>query len=62
MTELTRLNLTQASATVRARSVSPVELTQACLDRIESVEAALNAFIAVDAERALAAAKEAEIE
>lgn len=60
MTELTHLNLTQASAAVRARSISPVELTQACLDRIESAEPALNAFIVVDAARALAAAKEAE--
>lgn len=33
--DLTRLSLVEASALVRARKVSPVELTQACLARIE---------------------------
>ncbi|MGE0406758.1 MAG: amidase [Candidatus Korobacteraceae bacterium] len=60
---LTRLTLHEASALVRARKVSPVELTQACLDRIELLDPILHAFITVTAEPALqqAGAAEAEI-
>ena len=47
---------------LRRREVSPVELTQACLDRIEELNPALNAFITVTAEAALAEAQAAEIE
>jgi aspartyl-tRNA(Asn)/glutamyl-tRNA(Gln) amidotransferase subunit A len=42
---------------VRSRSLSPVELMEACLARIEQVNPVLNAFIAMDAERALAEAR-----
>jgi aspartyl-tRNA(Asn)/glutamyl-tRNA(Gln) amidotransferase subunit A len=44
---------------LRRREVSPVELTQACLDRIEELNPALNAFITVTAEAALAEAQAA---
>jgi aspartyl-tRNA(Asn)/glutamyl-tRNA(Gln) amidotransferase subunit A len=44
----------------RARSLSPVEVTQAILDRIPDVNAHVNALYYVDAERALDAAREAE--
>jgi aspartyl-tRNA(Asn)/glutamyl-tRNA(Gln) amidotransferase subunit A len=47
---------------LRRREVSPVELTRACLDRIEKLNPALNAFITVTAESALAEARTAEIE
>jgi aspartyl-tRNA(Asn)/glutamyl-tRNA(Gln) amidotransferase subunit A len=47
---------------LRRKEVSPVELTQACLDRIEELNPALNAFITVTAEAALAEAQAAEIE
>jgi aspartyl-tRNA(Asn)/glutamyl-tRNA(Gln) amidotransferase subunit A len=47
---------------LRRKEVSPVELTQACLDRIEELNPALNAFITVTAEAALAEARAAEIE
>src|ERR1700678_2918105 len=47
---------------LRRREVSPVELTRACLDRIEKLNTALNAFITVTAESALAEARTAEIE
>ena len=57
---LHRLSLAEASRLVRSREVSPVELTQACLDRIAALDAKLNAFITVTAEAALAQAREAE--
>jgi aspartyl-tRNA(Asn)/glutamyl-tRNA(Gln) amidotransferase subunit A len=46
---------------IRARQVSPVELTEAVLARIEAVNPALNAFCLVAADQALRAAREAEI-
>jgi len=45
-----------------ARTLSPVELVTALLARIETLEPKLHAFIRVDAEGALAAAKAAEAE
>jgi aspartyl-tRNA(Asn)/glutamyl-tRNA(Gln) amidotransferase subunit A len=57
---LTGLTLTQASELLRTRKVSPVELTEACLRRIEALNPKLNAFITVTAEQALAQAREAE--
>jgi aspartyl-tRNA(Asn)/glutamyl-tRNA(Gln) amidotransferase subunit A len=47
---------------LRLKEVSPVELTRACLERIEKLNPALNAFITVSAESALAEARTAEIE
>ena len=46
---------------LRTKSVSPVELTQDCLTRIERLKS-LNAFITVTAESALEAAHQAEAE
>ncbi len=60
--ELTNLTLEEASAHIRNRSVSPVELTRACLDRIERLNPVLNAFITVTGEQALAQAREREAE
>jgi aspartyl-tRNA(Asn)/glutamyl-tRNA(Gln) amidotransferase subunit A len=60
--EVTLLGLAEASELVRARKLSPVELTQACLARIEALNAELNAFITVTAEMALAQARAAEAE
>lgn len=42
---------------VRSRSLSPVELMEACLARIEQVNPVVNAFVAIDGDRALAEAK-----
>jgi aspartyl-tRNA(Asn)/glutamyl-tRNA(Gln) amidotransferase subunit A len=61
-TDLTQLDLAPASEAIKARLVSPVELTQACLARIGRVDPRLNSFIAVTAERALADARRAEVE
>jgi len=44
----------------RARSLSPVEVTRAILDRIADVNPHVNALYYIDAERALAAARDAE--
>jgi aspartyl-tRNA(Asn)/glutamyl-tRNA(Gln) amidotransferase subunit A len=47
---------------LKARKLSPVELVCACLDRIESVNPKVNAFITVTSEQALEQAKKAERE
>ena len=60
--DLTALSLWDTGELVRARKVSPVELTNACLARIERLNPVLNAFITVTADRALADAKAAEEE
>jgi aspartyl-tRNA(Asn)/glutamyl-tRNA(Gln) amidotransferase subunit A len=57
---LTDLTLHEASALVRSKKISPVELTRACLIRIEQLNPMLNAFITVTADSALAQAREAE--
>jgi aspartyl-tRNA(Asn)/glutamyl-tRNA(Gln) amidotransferase subunit A len=57
-----RLSLQDAARAVRARSLSPVELTRACLERIARLDPRLNSFITVTAEGALADARRAEAE
>jgi aspartyl-tRNA(Asn)/glutamyl-tRNA(Gln) amidotransferase subunit A len=57
---LVGLSLSEASELVRTRKVSPVELVQACLERIERLNPTLNVFIAITADTARAQAKEAE--
>jgi len=52
--------LVDLAAAIRAKRVSPVEATRACLDRIAKVNKAMRAFITVDAEGALAAARALE--
>jgi len=46
----------------RRREISPVETTRACVEKIEKLNPALNAFITVMAESALAEARRAEDE
>ncbi len=60
--DIVGLTLTQASAKVRAKSLSPVALTLACLDRIEKCNPALNAFITVTRDEALETAHAMEAE
>ncbi len=57
---LHELTLSQAARAVRARDVSPVELMQALLERAQSVDPHVQAWVTLDAERALAAARAAE--
>ena len=52
--------ITLLSAALRERRLSSVELTQGLLDRIARLDPALNAFITVDRERALADARAAD--
>lgn len=58
--ELHRLTLAELNEGLRARRFSSVELAQHFLARIERFNPALNAFITVTAERALAAAAKAD--
>ena len=60
--ELARLTLVEAMALLRRKAVSPVELTRACLARIERLNPLLNAFITVTGEQALQQAEAAEAE
>ena len=55
-------SLLELSDLLRRRQLSPVELTRAHLDRIERDDPVLRAYIAVQAEDALAAAERAERE
>ena len=59
---LSKLTLSEASEFVRSKRISPVELTQGCLSRIEQINPKLNAYITVTADSALAQAREAEAE
>ncbi|WP_158608230.1 MULTISPECIES: amidase [Paraburkholderia] len=52
--------IAEASDLIRKRKLSPVELVDGCLARIKSVDASLNAFVTVTAERARREAMEAE--
>ncbi len=58
--ELAGMTLCELAPRIRARKVSPVEVTRAVLDRIERFDPVLNAYIAVDAEGALKAARTAQ--
>jgi len=54
------MTISELAPKIKARKISPVELTQAVLDRIEKLDPKLNAYITVDAEGALKAAKKAQ--
>jgi len=59
--DLLNLTLTEAARLVRGRAVSPVELVDASLARIDATDARLHALIRVFAEQARAVAKAMEI-
>ena len=56
------MTLAQASALLRRKAVSSLELTRACLERIATYNPSLNAFITVTMEGALAAARQMDAE
>jgi aspartyl-tRNA(Asn)/glutamyl-tRNA(Gln) amidotransferase subunit A len=56
------LSIADASGMLRRKQISPVELTTSCLSRIAQLNPAINAFITVLEESALAEARAAEAE
>ena len=60
--ELPFLSATALAELLRRREVSPLEATVAYLARIEQVDPALNSYITVTADRAMAEARQAEAE
>ena len=62
MHDLALLSMQDASALLRAKQVSPVDLASACLDRIQALNPSLNAFITITADAALTEARRAESE
>ncbi len=59
-TDVASLTLAEAAHLVRSGKVSPVELTEACLRRIEKLQPSLNAFITVMRDTAVDEARAAE--
>ena len=59
-TPLYFLTIRQAGELIRTRQLSPVELTRACLDRIEATDDRLHSFILLLADEALEQARTAE--
>ncbi|ABK43203.1 aspartyl/glutamyl-tRNA(Asn/Gln) amidotransferase subunit A [Magnetococcus marinus MC-1] len=57
---LNELTLREAADKLATKEISSVELTQACLDQIAKHNPTINAFVTVDAEKALAAAQAAD--
>ena len=60
--ELPLLELAEVSLALQKKEVSPVELTSACLERIERLNPRLNAFITVTTDSALEEARKSEAE
>ncbi len=60
--DLTKLSIREASQRIAARELSPVELTRAYLERIDSVDPRVNSYITVTADRALEQARVLETE
>ena len=60
--ELSSLSLASTSTAIAERQLSPVEVVEACLTRISSLDPLLRSYITVLAERAVASARQAESE
>ncbi|MFO1163269.1 MAG: amidase [Reyranellaceae bacterium] len=60
MRALANLTIAEASRLIAARKLSPVELTEACLGRIEALDHKLDSFVTLTADRARAEARQAE--
>ncbi|WP_245278833.1 amidase [Rhizobium leguminosarum] len=61
MAELASMSALALSAAYRARELSPVEVLGSCLERIERFEPKVNAFVVLDREGALTAARASEL-
>ena len=61
MTEPCDLTALQARRLIGRKGLSPVELLESCLSRIEQVNPAVNAMVALDTDRARATAKHMEL-
>src|SRR5260370_27801916 len=59
-TEPTLMSLTSVAKAIAQKRISSREVTQSCLDRIAQWQPRLNAFMAIEAEQALAAADAAD--
>ena len=62
MTPLHYLSMTELQEAYRKGTYSPVEVTQAALERIAALDPTLKAFIKVTEETALRQARRAEVE
>jgi aspartyl-tRNA(Asn)/glutamyl-tRNA(Gln) amidotransferase subunit A len=62
VSDLCSLSLAELSAQIRSGTVSPVEATEACLDRIQAFDPTYNSFITLCAEAALDEARERNAE
>src|SRR5262245_1624397 len=60
MSDLTYTPATELAGLIRAKKLSPVELTRAVLERVERLQPTLNAFVTVTADAAMSAARAAE--
>ncbi len=56
------MTILEASQRIRRGEMSPLELVRACMDRIDAVDPRIRAWVVVDREAALSAAREAEAE
>ncbi|KSV63389.1 hypothetical protein N183_35655 [Sinorhizobium sp. Sb3] len=54
------MTIAEATTLIAAREISPVDLTEHCLSRIEAIDGSLNSFVSVTAERARDEASAAE--
>lgn len=59
MPELTELTIAEAARAIQSREVSPADLTEAYLERIQRLNPSINAYVRVTAERARADAARA---
>jgi aspartyl-tRNA(Asn)/glutamyl-tRNA(Gln) amidotransferase subunit A len=60
VTEPAMLSLTEVAQAIAQKRISSREVTQSCLDRIQQWQPRLNAFMAIEPDRALAAADAAD--
>ncbi|GAA5265187.1 amidase [Acidiphilium sp. MT5] len=60
MVEACDLSAIEARRLIGAKALSPVELVESCISRIETIDHAINAMVARDFDRARAAARAAE--